>query len=192
MTCICTCFKSCHCIFMLIQSNLAYPATEYPETSLSGCIWMGTDFFHHIYTRISGNPCFRIRTAILGTKHQFMCKNVFQSGIIWVCPWCVVYLSSVYRRYHYQKLAWLIISKYIWYTRKPINRVTRSHKSEDRKFTFQDVKSKMIKPAIGYMFLMHLAPLRLAQFKWSNTFPNCPRCILDIYFLVVLIKLSVL
>ena len=31
-----------------IKSTLAFAATEYPETSLSGRIWMGTDIVHYI------------------------------------------------------------------------------------------------------------------------------------------------
>ena len=68
-----------------IQSNLAYPDTEYPETSSSGRIWMGTDFFHYIHTRVSGNPCFRIQTAILGTKSPTSLQKCLRNPELSAC-----------------------------------------------------------------------------------------------------------
>ena len=57
-----------------VQSNLAYPDPAYPEIPLSGRDLSGTDFFHYICTRLSGNSRFRIRTGISEPNVQILCK----------------------------------------------------------------------------------------------------------------------
>ena len=61
---------------VLLQSDLAYPDPEYPETSPPGRILSGTWFLHYIYTLIRGNSRFLIRKAVLGIKwpiHSLKC-----------------------------------------------------------------------------------------------------------------------
>ena len=53
----------------LIQSNLAFPDLEYPETSPSGRIWAETAFPHYIYTRIFGNSPSILKLLVTDCTH---------------------------------------------------------------------------------------------------------------------------
>ena len=91
-------------------TSRAYPTAEYPETSLSGRDWMGTDFlFHYINTRISRNLCFRIRKAMLGTNPPIYVQKCLQNPklsdcVLDVCIFVIdlskILLSKACMTYH--------------------------------------------------------------------------------------------
>ena len=76
-----------------------------------------------------------VSNSKLGHKNTNWCAKMSQkSGMIWVCPECFVFLSIVFRRYHYQNLLWLIIQKCLWYATSPIHR-TGWHDISNRRIT---------------------------------------------------------
>ena len=75
----------------VMQSNLAYPDSEYPETSLSGRIWTGTDCFHYIHTRIYGNPYRNINLGNVTINSN--AKISPKSTTISVCSRCTFVIS---------------------------------------------------------------------------------------------------
>ena len=110
----------------------------------------GRTFVHYIHTGISGNLCFSIQKAKQNTN---LCTKMSpKSGITWVWPRCLYFC--------HQSDEDIIIKKNLHdlpYKNIHNNRRTRN-------LHINLLKLKMIKPAIGHMFLNAFSALQMIQF----------------------------
>ena len=63
--------------------------------------WERISFKYNIHTRITGNPWFRIWTAIWSTNSLIHAQKSLRNLELSECVLYVCFLSSVYRRYHF-------------------------------------------------------------------------------------------